>query len=171
MIKAVELLNEKLPIQVFLLKANSIENDSILEFLKTTPLKITIIEQERGADLINSSDMVLTTCGTSNLEIALTGVPFIAVYRVNSLSYLLGIHFVKIRLYSIVNILAGERVIPELIQKNFKAEKIVKEVMNIINNQELQKQMLAKFSHITKKLKKDKSPEEIIYQKISSEIF
>jgi len=170
MIKAVELLNKKIKINVFLLKANNIEKEFILEFLKEPRTKITIIEQDQGPNLINSSDMVITTCGTSNLEIAMIGVPFVAVYRVNKLSYSLGIHFVKIRLYSIVNILAKEKIVPELIQKNFKAEKIVKEVMNIINNSKLQKIMLSKFSDITKKLKTEKKPAEIIYEKISKDV-
>jgi lipid-A-disaccharide synthase len=171
LIKAIELLNKRINMNVFLLKANNIEKEFILEFLKNTRIKITIVEQDQGPDLINSSDMIITTCGTSNLEIAIIGTPFIAVYRVNKLSYLLGIHFIKIRLYSIVNILAKERIIPELIQKNFKADKIAQEVLNIINNEELQKKMISKFSQITKNLKKEKNPAKIIYEKISKELF
>lgn len=170
MIKAVELLQKNMNIKVYLLKADNIEKEFIWEFLSKTRTEIKIIEQERGPDLINASDMVITTCGTSNLETAIIGIPFVAVYRVNKLSYLLGIHFVKIRLYSIVNILARGKIIPELIQKNFKAENIVREVNNIIHNNDLKKKMVSKFREITKTLKQEKRPAEIIYEKISKDV-
>jgi len=171
MLKAVELLKKEFQITLFLLKAVGIERELISGFLKESSLDVRIVEQEQGYDLINASDIVLTTCGTSNLEIAIIGTPFVAVYRVNKLSYLLGKRFVKIDLYSIVNILTQKEVIKELIQHDFTAENIVKEMRNILTNREVRDKMLAEFARIRTMLAQDKNPPEIIYRKISGDIF
>lgn len=171
MLKAMELLKKEFNITLFLLKAVGIEQESITGFLKNSPLDMTVIPQEQGYDLIHASDIVLTTCGTSNLEIAILGTPFVAVYRVNRLSYLLGKRFLKIDLYSIVNILAQKEVIKELIQHDFTAENIVKEMRHILTNQAVRETMLVEFARIREMLAQDKNAPEIIYKKISGDIF
>jgi lipid-A-disaccharide synthase len=170
MLKAMAFLAKEFPITLFLLKAVNIDKELIAEFIKDSPVKIELIEQKEGYNLINASDAILTTCGTSNLEIAILGVPFVAVYRVNSLSYLLGKKFVKINLYSIVNILSGKEVIRELIQHTYKVQNIIQEMRRIISDQEVRKTMLKEFQDLQTKLTKGKNPQEIIYQKIKEDI-
>jgi lipid-A-disaccharide synthase len=114
--------------------------------------------------------MVITTCGTSNLEIAVIGVPFVAVYRLNRLSYFLGKGFVKIDKYSIVNILAQQPVITELIQENFKAENIAKEVRKVLKNDAVRVEMLNRFSKIREMVSQEKNPPEIIFNKIAADL-
>ncbi len=171
MVKAIDLMKKKLNPRIFLLKAYTIDIEIISELIKKSGEKIQIIDQNQGHDLINCSDLVITTCGTANLEIAMIGVPFVVCYRVHSLSYLLGIHLVKIKLYSIVNILAKEKIVPELIQKNFKSDKIVEEAMNLLKNRKLREQMLIKFREIKKMLKQEADPSEIIYKKLADDLF
>ena len=171
MLKAVKLIKEKFEIKVFIQKANSIEKNLILDFLKKSKSKyVQIIDQKQGYNLINASDIVITTCGTSNLEIAMIGVPFISVYRVNRLSYFLGKRFVKINLYSIVNILAQKKIIPELIQKNFKTKNIVRETLNFLENENLRYNTLNQFKKIKNIIEQDKNPPEIIYNKIHKDL-
>ena len=170
MLKAMTLLKKEFHIKLFLLKAGGIEQELISGFLKRSPLMVTVIPQEQGYDLIHASDIVLTTCGTSNLEIAMLGTPFTAVYKVNWLSYFLGKRFVKIDLYSIVNILAQKEVIKELIQHNFKAENIFKEMHRILTHSKVKEKMLAEFSRIREMLGQDKNAPEIIYKKIDADI-
>jgi lipid-A-disaccharide synthase len=170
MLKAVEILNGEFKIHVFLLKADTIDRDLIVSFLKNTLIQARIIEQELGYDLIGASDIILTTCGTSNLEIAALGVPFTAVYRVNKLSYFLGRRFVKIDLYSIVNILAGREVIREWIQQNYTVENIVNETRRILNNPEVRNEMSDEFNKIKDTLRQDRRAPEIIYEKIMNDL-
>lgn len=171
MLKAMELLKKEFNIKVFLLKAGIIERELIDGFLKESLLDVTVIDQGQGYDLIHASDIILTTCGTSNLEIAMLGTPFVAVYRINRLTYVLGRRFVKIHLYSIVNILAQKEVIKELIQNDFTAENIVKEMRNILTNPEVREKMLMEFTRIRGLLAQDKNAPEIIYKKIAGDIF
>jgi lipid-A-disaccharide synthase len=170
MLKAVEMLGKEFDIDVCLLKADSIEKEMIDSFLESSGVKVRVIEQQQGYNLINASDIVLTTCGTSNLEIAVIGVPFTAVYRVNKLSYLLGKRFVKINLYSIVNILSGREIIKELIQQDFTAEKMVAEMRRILTSREVRDEMQRRFEGLRKILSQEHHPPEIIYNKITSDL-
>lgn len=166
MLKAMALLKKEFNIRLFLLKAGGIERELIDEYLKNSPLEVRVMEQDRGYDLIAASDIVLTTCGTSNLEIAILGTPFVAVYRVNKLSYFLGKGFVKIDLYSIVNILARKEVIKELIQRDFTAKNITVEMRKILAEPRTREKMLSEFSKIRTELTQGQNPPEIIYKKI-----
>ena len=170
MLKAVRMLKEEFEVRIFLLLADNIDRDFVTGFLDHSPVDVQVIEQKDGYDLINASDMVITTCGTSNLEIAVIGVPFVAVYRLNKLSYFLGKGFVKIDNYSIVNILARQRVITELIQENFRAENIAKEVRKVLKNDTVRDEMLSQFSKIRKIVSQEKNPPEIIYGKIAADL-
>jgi lipid-A-disaccharide synthase len=79
-----------------------------------------------------AADLVLSSCGTANLEAALLGTPFLAFYRVSPLTFFLGRPFVRIGRYSIVNILAGRTVVPELIQNRFTAETVFSEARRLL---------------------------------------
>jgi lipid-A-disaccharide synthase len=171
MVRSIKLMQEKLNLKAFILRAHNIDKLTIKKILDRENMPIQLIDQPDGQELINGSDFVITTCGTSNLEIAMIGVPFVSCYRVNRLSYILGIHFIKIKLYSIVNILANQKIIPELIQKNFNAKNIFMETLRILENQNERRHMLAKFREIKTKLKQDIDPPEIIFKKIYRDLF
>jgi lipid-A-disaccharide synthase len=58
--------------------------------------------------------------------------PFVMVYRVTPLTYLLGRSTVKVPHFAMVNLIAGERVVPELVQQEFTAERVAAEMNRII---------------------------------------
>jgi len=70
--------------------------------------------------------------GTATVEAAMMETPFVMVYRVSSLTYLLGRPRVKVPHFAMVNLIAGEEVVPELVQQDFTAEKVVTKVNEII---------------------------------------
>jgi lipid-A-disaccharide synthase len=78
------------------------------------------------------SRVAIVASGTATVEAAMMETPFVMVYRVTPLSYLLGRWMVKVPHFAMVNLIAGEEVVPELIQQNFTAEKIVAELKRII---------------------------------------
>jgi len=171
MLKTVAGFSKEKPLSVFLLRASGIPGPMIAHYLDQSPVPVHVLDQAEGYNLIQASDFVIATCGTSNLEIAVLGVPFVSVYRVNRLSYILGKKFVRIKNYSIVNILAGEKVVPELIQGQFKAANIIEEMRRIIDDPGIKEKMLSRFAGIRRLLGDGKMPAEIIYQKIAGEIF
>jgi len=85
------------------------------------PLKIVA---NRSRDAMAASDIVLLASGTATLEAALLKKPMVVTYRVSWLSYLLLRPFVHVDLYALPNILAGRRLVPELIQHEAVPEKL-----------------------------------------------
>jgi lipid-A-disaccharide synthase len=70
--------------------------------------------------------------GTATVEAAMMGTPFVMVYRVTPLTYLLGRWTVKVPHFAMVNLIAGEEVVPELVQTDFTAEKVVARLRAIL---------------------------------------
>ena len=162
---AVRRLQNEFPMKVFLQRAQNIAPGS----LAAAGADVRVLGQEQGYDLLNAADAVITTCGTSNLEAALLAVPFVAVYRVNRLTYLLGRRFLKIGLYSIVNILAGHQVVAELIQKECRAERIYEESKKLLSDKPLREGMRREFARIRESLQQEERPAAIICRKIKEE--
>jgi len=165
---AVRLLRREFPLKVFLQRAQNIHPDQLAAAAADPDIRI--LDQELGFDLLNAADAVITTCGTSNLEAALLGVPFVAVYRVNRLTYLLGRRFVKIGLYSIVNILAGRQVAAELIQKECRVERIYEETKKILDDPRLREEMRGEFRRVKASLQQEEKPAAIICRQIRGDL-
>ena len=70
--------------------------------------------------------------GTATVEAALMDTPFVMVYRVSSLTYLLGKSRVKVPHFAMVNLIAGERIVPELVQDEFTSANITTELGKIL---------------------------------------
>jgi lipid-A-disaccharide synthase len=70
--------------------------------------------------------------GTATVEAAIMGTPFVMVYRVSPLTYLLGRPRIKVSHFAMVNLIAGEQVVPELVQQDFTVEKVVARMNEIL---------------------------------------
>jgi lipid-A-disaccharide synthase len=80
--------------------------------------------------------------GTATVEAAMMSTPFVMVYRVSPLTYLLGRRRIKVPHFAMVNLIAGERVVSELVQDDFTAGNVVKELRKIIPNGDARGKML-----------------------------
>jgi len=81
--------------------------------------------------------------GTATVEAAMMGTPFVMVYRVSPLTYLVGRPRVKVPHFAMVNLIAGEEVVPELVQQDFTAEKVVSKLNEIIAEGPARNKMIA----------------------------
>lgn len=102
-------------------------------------------------DLFKRADILIAASGTVTLEAGLHGLPMCIIYKVSLLNYILGRLLLKIKCIGLVNLVAGEAVMPELIQDDAEPKKIAATVMDIITNAERYsyiKQMLAKVKQI-----------------------
>ena len=70
--------------------------------------------------------------GTATVEAAMMSTPFAMVYRVSPLTYALGKPRIKVPYFAMVNLIAGERIVPELVQDDFTAERVVNELNQIL---------------------------------------
>jgi lipid-A-disaccharide synthase len=84
--------------------------------------------------VLAASDVVLTASGTATVQAALHDVPMVVVYRLSSLEYRLGKPFVSVDTYAMVNLIAGERLVPELIQGAFTPDAVAAEAVSLLTD-------------------------------------
>jgi len=77
---------------------------------------------------------VLTASGTATVQAALHDKPMVVVYRVSQLEYRLGRPFVKVDTFAMVNLIAGSRIVPELIQEDFTAQRVAVEAVSMLTD-------------------------------------
>ncbi|MBI1994077.1 MAG: hypothetical protein HYS67_06640 [Deltaproteobacteria bacterium] len=97
-------------------------------------------------------DLVWTASGTATLETALMLRPMIIVYRMAWLTYGLARLLVRVKHIGMVNILAGEAVVPELIQGEVTAERILDASRQILRDPALQERIVGKLAKVREKL-------------------
>jgi lipid-A-disaccharide synthase len=89
-------------------------------------LNIRLVDDARAA-LFHSRASVVAS-GTATVEAALIGNPFVVVYRVSALTYAIAKRVVTVPHVAMANLIAGKRVVPELIQHDFTAQNIVQQL-------------------------------------------
>jgi lipid-A-disaccharide synthase len=94
------------------------------------------IVEGRTDDVLAASDVVITASGTATVQAALHGKPMVVVYRVSPLTYRLGKPFVKLDMYAMVNLVAGQRIVPELMQMDFTPERVADETIALLTDTE-----------------------------------
>jgi lipid-A-disaccharide synthase len=94
----------------------------------------------------------IVASGTATVEAALMGTPFVMVYRVSALTYALGKPRVKVPYFAMVNLIAEEEVVPELVQHKFTAENIVAELNKIIPDGVPRERMIERLAAVSARL-------------------
>lgn len=121
--------------QFLICRAPSITREMIKKIVDTHridyPYKILDSGTLNG---INASDLVIVASGTATLETAILNKPMIIIYKVAFLTYLLAKFFVKIRHIGLVNIVAGQKIVPELIQSEANPAKISQTALRLLND-------------------------------------
>ncbi len=90
----------------------------------------------RTDDVLAVSDVAITASGTATVQAALHGRPMVVVYRLSPLTYRLGRRFLLVDHVAMVNLIAGRRIVPELIQDDCTPENIATEALLLLTNEE-----------------------------------
>jgi lipid-A-disaccharide synthase len=91
--------------------------------------------------------------GTATVEAAMMGTPFVMVYRVSPLTYLVGRPRVKVPHFAMVNLIAGKEVVPELVQDDFTVENIVARLKQVIAEGPEREKMIAGLADVKSRLR------------------
>jgi lipid-A-disaccharide synthase len=142
--EAIKKIQAGIPSQFVLVLAEDL-NPAVLNAALPSDFPPVRILKEDAYEAMAAADLVLSACGTANLEAALLGTPFIAFYRVLPLTYWAFIRLVKTSSYSIVNILAGKKIVPELIQRDFTADNVFREAKAILESEDGGEKMKSRF--------------------------
>ncbi len=114
-------------------------------------LPVRIVEG-RTYDALASSDAAIVSSGTATVETALLDVPMVVVYRVTPLTAFLAKPLVRTPFFSMVNLIAGKRIVPELIQSDFTPERVSKEVVQLLGDPTAREAMRASLAEVRRRL-------------------
>ena len=176
---AAQLLYQKYPNYQFLIPAiNDARKQQIDEILKQYPeqlrsqihlLENTGTESKIGRMVMDASDIVALASGTATLEAMLLHRPMVTFYKLNWLTYHVVKFMIKIPYYSLPNIVAGKKVIQELIQNDATPEKLADEIeklMDIETSKIQSMQLLTMHKHLLADNSED--PVDAILQLLNS---
>ena len=113
--------------------APTISRERVNPYLNGRSLPLTVVK-DGTHEVIRACEMIVAASGTVTLEAAILGTPLVVVYKVNPLTYWLGKRLVKVNHVALANIIAGETVAPELIQREVTPERVARESMKILND-------------------------------------
>ena len=99
-------------------------------------------------EVVACSEVSAVASGTATLEAALIGTPMVVFYRVSALTFFLAKLLVKVKYYSLVNLLSGKEVVLEFIQNEATADKIFPEIKQILNDTAYRYNMILNFNKI-----------------------
>lgn len=97
-------------------------------------LRLAVVQGETDA-VLAAADVTLTASGTATVQAALHDTPMVVVYRLSALTYRAGRPLVNVSTFGMVNLIAGRRIVPELIQDGFTAEAVAAEAMSLLGDQ------------------------------------
>jgi lipid-A-disaccharide synthase len=98
---------------------------------------VEILAPGSAHDLMADATVLVVSSGTATLESACFGTPMVIVYRTSPLSYAIGRLLVKIPHIGLANVVAGERVVPELVQADLTPERLAASVSAYLKDAEL----------------------------------
>lgn len=115
------------------------------------PLTVPLVHG-RTDDVLAACDVVITASGTATVQAALHERPMVVVYKLSPLTYRLGKPFVRVDTYAMANLVAGKRIVPELIQDDFTPERVADECVRLLTDVELRIRTENELRTVRKKL-------------------
>ncbi|MGD0547259.1 MAG: lipid-A-disaccharide synthase [Terracidiphilus sp.] len=127
---------------------NEVQRDEVRRLVAAhgAGLTLRLVEDARAA-LMHARASVVAS-GTATVEAALIGNPFVVVYRVSALTYAIAKRVVKVPHVAMVNLIAGKRIVPELIQSDFTAANIVQQIAPLLADGPQRQSMMEELARI-----------------------
>ncbi|MBF0386359.1 MAG: lipid-A-disaccharide synthase [Candidatus Omnitrophica bacterium] len=151
MYKAAQLIRQNNPrTQFVLLQAKTISNELLNKYSALAPEGLQITKEYYNG--LNITDYCIVASGTATLETGIMGKPMVVVYKTAWLTALIVRLVIKIRDISLVNIIAGKRIVPELIQQDANPNRLAKEVLALLNDQNKTQAMRRELSALRTRL-------------------
>ncbi len=153
LLSVAERLREQKPALQFVLPvASTVEAAHFQPFrARLEALGVRCIE-DRFYDVGMACDVVLTSSGTSALEVGLLGVPMVIVYKIAPLSHFILKRLVSVKYLGLMNIMAGREVVREFIQQAARVEPITSEVLRLLDDAAYRETMQRELAGIRERL-------------------
>jgi lipid-A-disaccharide synthase len=138
-------------VQFFCVRATTIAAAEVLSILDGSAPSISVVDSDRY-NAVHAADLVWTASGTATLETALLGRPMIIVYRVSWLTYWIARWLVRVDHIGMVNLIAEERLMPELIQSDMNSERLAAETRLLLDDTKARTGMVEKLAKLRERL-------------------
>jgi len=122
-------------------------HDELSDYCLPDDAPIIAFVRDARAALFHARVSIVAS-GTATVEAALIGNPFVVVYRVSALTYAIAKRVVKVPFVAMANLIAGKRVVTELIQSDFTAANIVREIEPLIPDGPPRREMMEELARI-----------------------
>jgi lipid-A-disaccharide synthase len=132
LVRGAMLIRQTLPNVQFILARAPHLDDGLFDSLEQLAGVVTV--EGRTDDVLAAADVAIVASGTVTVQAALHQCPMVVVYRLSSLTYRLGKPFVHVDTYAMANLVAGRRVVPELIQDDFTPERVAAEALRVLTD-------------------------------------
>lgn len=154
MLAAASLLQRRFPEMQFMIsQAPSIDREWVESFIRPYKGACRLELVSEGVfRIFEKADFIVAASGTVTLEIAIHGIPMVIVYRISPASFLMGKALITVSHIGLVNLIAGEQVVPELIQEQASPKRIAEAVAKIIQNPEEMDRIRGKLRSLRRRL-------------------
>ncbi len=119
--------------QLCIAMAPNIGKSFYANLIETEEDTIRLVDNETY-DLLLNANIALVTSGTATLETALFGVPQVVCYKTSTMNYEIGRRLVDLEYISLVNLIGGKKIVPELIQQDVNRQCIINAIKEVRSN-------------------------------------
>ncbi len=152
-LEVVKILHNKYDDFSFVIPTVSTVSKHVKKLVSSSSLPIVVVEGEKERhDAFKNADVAIAASGTVALELAIVDVPHIIAYKVPKLTEWLVKHFIHIQYVNLSNILLGREIVPELLQEDCNADKIIYYVEQFVKHKPIYKKQIDGFEKVRKLL-------------------
>ena len=133
LVAAAEQIRARVPDAQFVIARAPNLNGDLFTAARTPAFPLPVVEDDTDG-VLAAADVALTASGTATVQAALHDTPMVIVYRLSPLTYRLGRRLVTLDTFGMVNLIAGETIVPELIQDAFTAKAVADEAVKMLTD-------------------------------------
>lgn len=126
-------------------------SDGLFEPFGLSNVTIRIADSQTD-DVLNAADAVVTASGTATVQTALHGKPMVVLYKLSPMTYRLGLPLAKVSMYAMVNLIAGHRIVVELIQDACTPDAVAAEATRLLTDIEYRGRMIESLAEVRRQL-------------------
>ena len=137
-------------VQFVLALAPGVKRSQVAQYL-TAEVSMHVVE-DATYDALGAADLSIVSSGTATVEAALMDAPMIVVYRLAPLTAAIAQWLLRTPMFAMVNLIAGKRVVPELVQKDFTAARLASEAIRLLDSPDTRAEIRRGLAEVREKL-------------------
>jgi len=150
LMQACRLIQKDHIVQFVLALAPGVKRSQIAQYL--IPEISVQVAEDATYDALGAADLSIVSSGTATVEAALMDAPMIVVYRLAPLTAAIARWLVRTPMFAMVNLIAGKRVVPELVQRDFTPARLASEAIRLLDSPEARAEMRRGLAEVREKL-------------------